>query len=84
MLVKGATGVLCNIGYPSETHLKPKSYEISFVHNIYFSRPIVFKFCKERGSDTNMLCANDQLDWIIYMDVMDEWDFARFQDYWII
>ena len=27
--------VLCNIGYPSETHLKPKSHEISFAHNLW-------------------------------------------------
>ena len=29
-------GMWCNIGYPSETHIKLKSREISFVHNIRF------------------------------------------------
>ena len=33
-------GVMCNIGYPSETHFKLKSREISFVHNIHFNCPI--------------------------------------------
>ena len=39
--------VLCNIGYPSETHLKLKSREISFVHNINLNDPIVLKCCTE-------------------------------------
>ena len=50
-------GVLCNIWYPSKTHLKLKSREISFVHNIRFSCPIVLKFCTEHGSITAVLCA---------------------------
>ena len=29
------TGLLCNIGYPFETHLKPKSCEISFAQNLW-------------------------------------------------
>ena len=37
-------GVLCNIGYPSETHVKPNSSEISFVHNLFLSYSIVYKF----------------------------------------
>ena len=28
-------GVLCNVGYPSETHLKLKSRGISFAHNLF-------------------------------------------------
>ena len=42
-------GLLCNIGYPSETHLKLKSHEISFVHNIRFSCTVVLKFCTEHS-----------------------------------
>ena len=34
-------GVLYNIGYPSETHLKLQSREISFVHNTHLNIPIV-------------------------------------------
>ena len=37
-------GVLCNIGYPSETHLKLKSREISFVNNIRVYNSIVLIF----------------------------------------
>ena len=44
---------LCNIGYPPESHLKFKSGEITFVHNICFSCPVGLKFCmisrKERS-----------------------------------
>ena len=43
-------GVLCNKGYPSETHLKPVCREISFVHNIHLNNPIVLQFCIECGS----------------------------------
>ena len=32
---------ICNTRYPSETHLKPKSREISFVHDSFPSYPIV-------------------------------------------
>ena len=31
------TGDCCNIAYPSETHLKCKSHEISFVHTLLIS-----------------------------------------------
>ena len=34
MLVKGVTGGLCNRRYPPEMHIKLKSREISFAHNI--------------------------------------------------
>ena len=48
--------MLCNTGYPSETHLKPKYREISFVH-LFVNFSIVFKFCTERGSDITVLYA---------------------------
>ena len=38
-------GVLYNIRYPSETHLKFKSREISFVHKTHVNCPIVLNFC---------------------------------------
>ena len=37
--------VAINIAYLSETHLKLKHREISFVQNIYFSSQIVLKIC---------------------------------------
>ena len=55
------TRALCNIGYLSEAHLKLKSREIPFVHNIHFSCPIVLKFCTE----CRVLCAKCQTDWVI-------------------
>ena len=30
----------CNIGYPSETHGKPKAREISSAHNLYLNYTI--------------------------------------------
>ena len=37
-----------------------KLYEISFVHNIHFSCPIILKFCTEHDSVTAVLCAKCQ------------------------
>ena len=70
---------LCNIGYPSETHLKLKSAEILYVHNLLINHSIVLKFCPEHGSDTAMLCAKFQNDWTTETDFMDERDIARFE-----
>ena len=69
-------GVLCNRGYPSETHLKLKSREISFVHNI---RPIGLKLCTEHGSDTAVLCAKFQTNRSTGRWVMSNRDVARFE-----
>ena len=71
--------MLCKIGYQSETHLKLKSHKILFVHNICLRCPIVLKFCTEYGSDTAVLCAKFQDDWIIDTAVMEEQDFVRFE-----
>ena len=49
---------LCNIRYPSKTHLKLKPREISFIHDIRFSCLIVLTFCTEHGTDIALLCAN--------------------------
>ena len=48
---------LCNIRYPFETRLKPKSREIPFVHNLFLSKSIVLKFCTGRDSDPVVLCT---------------------------
>ena len=47
----------CNIGCPSKTHLKLRSHEISFVHNLSLSYQITLKFCTEHVSITAVLCA---------------------------
>ena len=63
--------VLCNIGFQSETSLKLKSHEISFVHNFRFH-------CPEHGTITAVICVIIQNDWITETDVVGKRDFARF------
>ena len=38
-----------------------------------------FEICTEHGSIIAVLCAKFQTDWIIETDVMDQWDFTRFE-----
>ena len=58
-------GALCNIGYPSEIHLKLKSCEISFSHNSCFSWPIAASLScsvqnfKSTGQLNRMLWTNE-------------------------
>ena len=54
---KSTPGVLYNIGYTSETHLKLRPREISFAHNIRLNNPIVLQFWKEHASITAVLCS---------------------------
>ena len=42
----------CNIGYLSDTHLRPRSGQTSFFHYTYVSSRIILKFCTEHGSIT--------------------------------
>ena len=42
--------MFCNIRYPSRTHLKLESLEISFAHNIFLRHKIVLKFSMEHSS----------------------------------
>ena len=72
-------GALCNIGYPSETHLTPKSHKISCAHNACLHWPIVLKFYTEHDSITAVFCVICQNVWKIETDVMDERNFARFE-----
>ena len=76
-LIPPTPGVLCNIGYPSEPHLKLKSHEISFVHNICCDCPIGLKFCTEHGSDTVVLCTKFQSNRSTEAWVMGKRYFAR-------
>ena len=69
----------CNIGYPSETHLKIKSREISFAHNLLISCQIALKICTGHGSITAVLCANFQNNLTTEMNETDERHFARFE-----
>ena len=72
---------MCNIVYPSETHLKLNSREISFGQNIYFSGQIVLKICTEHGSYTAMLCTKLHNDLIIDQWVMCKRDFAIISEF---
>ena len=72
------SGACCNLGYPSETNLKLKSRDFSFVQNIQFSCQIILKFCSEHGSETDVLCAKFQNDLRTGQWVMSKRDFARF------
>ena len=72
-------GVLCNKGYPSETHLKLESREISFIHNLVISYPIILKFYTELDNDSAVLCEKFQKDWATETGVMDDRDLARFE-----
>ena len=51
-------GVLYNLGYPSEVHLKLKSREVSFAHNLFRICPIDSTFCTENSSITVVLSEN--------------------------
>ena len=65
-------GVLCDIGYMSKKHLKPKSRETSFIHYTCFNNLIVLKLCTEKGSNTAVLCERFQNDWTAETNVMNE------------
>ena len=54
------TATCCNIGYPSDAHLKFISGENSFVCNIRIICEFVLKNCTEHGSDTVMICIEIQ------------------------
>ena len=63
-LLVSDTGLVCNIEFPSETHLKVKSREISFVYSTRFDNPIVMKCCSEHDIITAILCLAFQKLWI--------------------
>ena len=56
-----------------KTHLKLRFHENPFVHDIHLSCQIILNFCTEHGSDTAMLCAKFQNDFITGKLVNDEW-----------
>ena len=73
-------GMLCNIRYLSvQNTSQTQSRKILFIHNIHLDNSIILKFCTEHGSNTAVLCAKFQNDWMIETDGMDERDFTRFE-----
>ena len=65
--------------YPSKTHFKLKSREVSFDHDAFPNWPIVLNFCTEHGSDTAVLGTKFQKDWTTKRDIIDKPDFAGIQ-----
>ena len=65
------------MGYPSETHLKSKSRENPFGHNLFRNDSIVLKFYTEHDSTTVALCLKCLHDWTTETGYIDKRDFAR-------
>ena len=55
-----------------------KYCEISFFYTLILSCSIIVNFSTQHGSGTAMLCAKFQNDWANGKEVMDKWDFMRF------
>ena len=68
---------LCSIGYPPETHLKPKSREISFASKSSPSYRIILQICTKHRNCIAVSCAKFQIDRITDTNVTDEGDFTR-------
>ena len=71
--------MLCNKRDPSETHLKLKSREHSFVDNVCLYDPIVWKFFTEHLSVTAVRCENFQNDWRTKTNFINARNLARFE-----
>ena len=82
-MLKQNHGLLCNIGYPSETHLKLNSRKISFIHNIRLNNPIGLKSCTKNISITAVFCVKFQNDWMTEIDNMDERDLRDLSLRWV-
>ena len=69
-------GFSCNIRYPQEMHLKPKSRENPFSYNVYPSYPIVSKCCTEHAIILSCSVQNfektAQPNWM-FGDVLEIW-----------
>ena len=67
------------MGYHSKPHVELKYYEIPFDHGLCLSYQIILKFSSQHGSNNTMHCAQLQKDFKIWMDPMEERDFAKFE-----
>ena len=71
---------LSNVGgYPSETHLKLKTRNISLVHNIPFSLHMFLLFCRDHVSITAVQCTTIQNGWVNMKKAMGKRDLAWFE-----
>ena len=73
------SGMLRNIEYPHESHLKQTSRENSSAHNLFISHPIVLKFCIEHYGDTDVFCTKFQNDWTTETRFREIWVNNEFQ-----
>ena len=73
------TRALCCMEYPSDTHVKLKSREISFVHSMRFCCPIVLKSPIKHDSVIAMHCAIFQNDWVNKKYSLCRRNLARFE-----
>ena len=66
------------MGYPSETHLKPKSRENVFAHHLILNCPIVPKFCTEHDSITVNFETSGQLERMLWTcsDILNRVEFV--------
>ena len=67
---------LCNKRYPSETHLKPKSRQISFTHNLFTSKQIVWNFAQSTVVVLPCSMQKNRNDWTIEAGVKTD-DISR-------
>ena len=70
------TVALCNVGYPSETHLKLNSHDGSLGHDLILIHLIVWKFGIKHVNIIPVLPAKFRNDWT---SETGEWDFTRFE-----
>ena len=71
---------LSNVGgYPSETHLKLKTRNISLVHNIPFGLHMFLIFCRDHVSITAVQCTTIQNGWVNMKKAMGKRDLAWFE-----
>ena len=59
-------------------HLKPQSFYVAFVQNVFPSSKIVLKWSTEHGIDTSVFFAQFQTEWTTEIDVIGERVFRRF------
>ena len=72
-------GACDNIHNVAAIHPRLKSDKIALAHNISLCQQILLEFCTEHGSITVMLSAKFLKAMLNKNEIMDKWDFVRFQ-----
>ena len=63
----------------NRTQVGPMLAPWTLLAGLFLSGPNHLQICIEHSSDTAMLCAKFQNDWAIEPDVINKWNFARFE-----